>query len=873
MRIRLKYPDVETFVEKYAPNISEGGMFIQSRAPQPVGTLLRFELMLQDGTPLLKGEGHVIWVKEYDAAHPTRVHGMGVRFEALDAASQLMIARVVASKEEEPLLQGSQTQEVRALVNQAATSEEEPDSDLAEPPPARGGALFASLLEEAREAPAPAPAAVEIQPPPAKPVPPRPLPIEAAAPAAPEHPPLASEPRADEAGGNGVTVALEMAEVMLRELLQQSGLDDARVDATLREVLSRPGVPGDAELEALLAPTPLPPVELEEALQALRKLDGPTPITAAALAPAASMPSPVAPGAQQASVPVAARALAAELPATITRLETPAPVPAWPPAQAAMPQLEPPAAPPPPLASLETPLHGLEVEEPFDPTLLEAAARTARAAKQRSERAFDLSDHSSTGEPAFEAPATEEVSNEEMSRTAKPDPGWTNLQTVTELLDHGSSRVLQDMAQYARESEEEPGGVASPRTAREPEEAPTTHEPEEAGTQPFLSPRESAEALSREMWREVVSEAAEDLSAGGLIPERPAGTRGPGDREEPSLSDAHVDEESFFDGMIPDEEVVEEPADLDAELSLADAEYRGEPIMPEPEAEQVSAEDAALAARVSSEIFSDLDPSPIGDFDDVEPGEESTQITAAPAFEEGGRGRLDPPGHAALRGRPGRAEVSRGGGGRRAEAPGEGELALHRGSAGRGHGEFALHRGASDGGEQGKLRRSHPGAAGGREDPQFFDEPLEPGRREGSDPEELATEEPPVHLSPEDDLSPDDLRGLEPDDALPPDPDLENEVFEALAGLRDTLREPRAAEKRPRPEREAADEQVPDLADLALQPETSAAGREALAPDVALDTDVDERAPDELEGDGEAEGRKLKPRRSGILRRIFGKKE
>ncbi len=32
---------------------------------------------------------------------------------------------------------------------------------------------------------------------------------------------------------------------------------------------------------------------------------------------------------------------------------------------------------------------------------------------------------------------------------------------------------------------------------------------------------------------------------------------------------------------------------------------------------------------------------------------------------------------------------------------------------------FAFHRGASAGGEQGELRRSHPGAAGGREDPQL----------------------------------------------------------------------------------------------------------------------------------------------------------
>jgi hypothetical protein len=50
-------------------------------------------------------------------------------------------------------------------------------------------------------------------------------------------------------------------------------------------------------------------------------------------------------------------------------------------------------------------------------------------------------------------------------------------------------------------------------------------------------------------------------------------------------------------------------------------------------------------------------------------------------------------------------EFSRGGGcGRRREAPGEGEFALHRGaSKGREQGEFALHRGASKGREQGEF--------------------------------------------------------------------------------------------------------------------------------------------------------------------------
>src|SRR5688572_23925847 len=84
MRIRLKYADVQTFVEKFAPNVSRQGIFIASRTPKPVGTAVRFELLLSDGkSRLLKGEGVVTWVREFDEKNPTRPHGMGVKFSRL----------------------------------------------------------------------------------------------------------------------------------------------------------------------------------------------------------------------------------------------------------------------------------------------------------------------------------------------------------------------------------------------------------------------------------------------------------------------------------------------------------------------------------------------------------------------------------------------------------------------------------------------------------------------------------------------------------------------------------------------------------------------------------------------------------------------
>src|SRR5262249_47502302 len=101
MRIRLKYADVQTFVEKFAANVSRQGIFIPSKTPKPVDTLVRFELLLSDGTTkLLKGEGTVTWIREFDPANPTRAHGMGVRFTRLDTESRRLIDQMEAWKRE-----------------------------------------------------------------------------------------------------------------------------------------------------------------------------------------------------------------------------------------------------------------------------------------------------------------------------------------------------------------------------------------------------------------------------------------------------------------------------------------------------------------------------------------------------------------------------------------------------------------------------------------------------------------------------------------------------------------------------------------------------------------------------------------------------
>src|SRR5688572_8348223 len=95
VRLRLRYPDVDTFVEKFAPNVSRGGLFLASKTPRAVGETFRFEVSLKDGKPVLAGEGKVTWIKQFDPDQPLKPHGMGVQFIRIDQASKALLDRIM----------------------------------------------------------------------------------------------------------------------------------------------------------------------------------------------------------------------------------------------------------------------------------------------------------------------------------------------------------------------------------------------------------------------------------------------------------------------------------------------------------------------------------------------------------------------------------------------------------------------------------------------------------------------------------------------------------------------------------------------------------------------------------------------------------
>jgi uncharacterized protein (TIGR02266 family) len=96
--VKLKHSDVGSFAEEFATNLSPGGMFIRSRTPQAVGTLVKFEVQIAGGVRVLRGTAVVRWVRE--VANEEGPPGMGLQFQELDPHTQALIDRMLQLNKE-----------------------------------------------------------------------------------------------------------------------------------------------------------------------------------------------------------------------------------------------------------------------------------------------------------------------------------------------------------------------------------------------------------------------------------------------------------------------------------------------------------------------------------------------------------------------------------------------------------------------------------------------------------------------------------------------------------------------------------------------------------------------------------------------------
>lgn len=92
--VGLTFAQWDDFFVESSANISQSGIFVKTGAPTVPGSVLMFEIWLEDFFKIVHGVGEVVWVRGV-AEGPERPPGIGVRYLKIDRSSREMIQRVV----------------------------------------------------------------------------------------------------------------------------------------------------------------------------------------------------------------------------------------------------------------------------------------------------------------------------------------------------------------------------------------------------------------------------------------------------------------------------------------------------------------------------------------------------------------------------------------------------------------------------------------------------------------------------------------------------------------------------------------------------------------------------------------------------------
>jgi uncharacterized protein (TIGR02266 family) len=94
LKVNMEFEKFSGFISEYSENISEGGMFVKTTTPRPMGSVFSLEFKLKDDYKLIQGWGEVVWVRE-KTEDPAKPAGMGIKFLDLDQASRELIRNII----------------------------------------------------------------------------------------------------------------------------------------------------------------------------------------------------------------------------------------------------------------------------------------------------------------------------------------------------------------------------------------------------------------------------------------------------------------------------------------------------------------------------------------------------------------------------------------------------------------------------------------------------------------------------------------------------------------------------------------------------------------------------------------------------------
>src|SRR5690348_15850599 len=90
VRITSRCATEREYVEQYAADVCARGIFLRTAAPMPIGTRVRFEVLLRGGRCALGGVGRVVWSREAHEDVSGRA-GFGIAFERLRRGDRAFI--------------------------------------------------------------------------------------------------------------------------------------------------------------------------------------------------------------------------------------------------------------------------------------------------------------------------------------------------------------------------------------------------------------------------------------------------------------------------------------------------------------------------------------------------------------------------------------------------------------------------------------------------------------------------------------------------------------------------------------------------------------------------------------------------------------
>jgi type IV pilus assembly protein PilZ len=93
--VRVNYQTVDSLFSEFARNINDGGIFVETDTPQPIGTSVELEFKLPGADRPIEVIGNVVRSIETDQATPDGVAGMGIEFENLDSDVREQINEII----------------------------------------------------------------------------------------------------------------------------------------------------------------------------------------------------------------------------------------------------------------------------------------------------------------------------------------------------------------------------------------------------------------------------------------------------------------------------------------------------------------------------------------------------------------------------------------------------------------------------------------------------------------------------------------------------------------------------------------------------------------------------------------------------------